>query len=70
LYPDSLKNAEHLVRVITAIKPKNTILIRTKCDLYTKKDKRTIEEEIKNDYKVIDMWGIKGIQIYTTSAEV
>jgi hypothetical protein len=46
LYPDSLKNAEHLIKVITSIKPKHTILLRTKCDMASKKDSKTVEQEI------------------------
>lgn len=50
LYPDSLKNAEHLVRVIIAIKPNHTFLVRTHCDKASKTDNKTLEEEVKTDY--------------------
>ncbi len=40
LSPDSLKKLEHIVRVLLAIKPKNTILLRTKCDMASEKMKR------------------------------
>lgn len=69
LFPDSLKNSEHLVRVITAIKPKHTYLIRTQCDKASKKDKKTVEEEIETDKKVLEKWGIKGVPVYATSAK-
>lgn len=69
LYPDSLKNSEHLVRVITAIKPKHTYLIRTHCDKANKKDNKTLEEEIKTDYQILEKWNIQGVHIFATSAK-
>jgi hypothetical protein len=44
LFPDSLKNSEHLVRAIAAIKPKHTILLRTHCDKVTEHSKRTVRQ--------------------------
>lgn len=69
MYPDSLKNAEHLVRVITAIKPKHTYLVRTHCDKASKKDKKTLAEEIETDKEVLAHWGIKEVPIFMTSAK-
>lgn len=70
LYPDSLKNAENLVRVVAAIKPNHTYLIRTQCDQVSKKDNKTLEEEVKTDYEILNSWGIKGIKIFKTTAKV
>jgi hypothetical protein len=47
LYPDSLKKLEDIVRVLFAIKSKNTILLRTKCDLAPEKDEKLIQLEIE-----------------------
>lgn len=40
------------------LKPKNTILVRTKCDLRSEKDKKTIEQELETDNEVLKSWGI------------
>ena len=35
----------------------------------SKKDSKTVEQEIENDYNLLKAWGIQGIPIYATSAK-
>lgn len=46
LYPDSLKSAPEIVKVLGKIKPNNTYLIRTQTDSWNPKMKKTIKQEI------------------------
>ena len=51
------------------LKPKNTILVRTKCDLRSENDKKTIEQELETDNEVLKSWGIMfQFPIFATSA--
>ena len=52
-----------------AIKPVNTVLLRTQCDMVSKSSNRTLEQEIEEDYRVAAKWGIQGIKIFATSAK-
>jgi len=55
--------------VITAIKPKHTVLLRTHCDQVSTKHSKTVEKEIEEDYRILQKWGITGVKIYATSAK-
>ena len=58
------------MRVVLAIKPKNTILLRTKCDLASDKDHKSIQLEIEEDRRVLSKWGIDPkTPIYATSSK-
>ena len=51
------------------IKPDSTILVRTKCDLRSNKDKKTIEEELAADQEALKSWNIQfKFPIFATSA--
>ena len=66
-YPDSLKSCNELVRVMYAVKPNDTYLVRTKCDQEKPSDIRTVEEEVEIDKKLLKKWNIN-IPILATSS--
>jgi len=47
-----------MVKVIAAIKPHHTILIRTQCDRFDEHQSKSLEEEIKADNKILKEWGL------------
>ena len=58
------------MRVLLAVKPENTILLRTKCDLVSKEDHKSIELEIEEDRRILKKWGIEKMPpIYATSCK-
>ena len=53
------------------VRPDNIAFVRTKCDLRSKKDKKTIEQELQTDKNLLESWGIKlKYPIFATSAEI
>lgn len=46
LYPDSLKSSKDMIRVLYAIKPNNTYLVRTMCDRWEAGFSKTIAQEL------------------------
>lgn len=59
-----------MVKVVAAIKPHRTIILRTQCDRANKNSHKTIEQEIEEDYNILRNWGIEGIKIYATSSHI
>jgi hypothetical protein len=44
--------------------------IRSQCDQWKASHKKTIDEEITNDYKILEQYGIKNPRIFKSSATV
>lgn len=49
LFRDSLKSVRNILLVLKAIKPNATYVIRTQCDLMSKKDIKSLDEELQYD---------------------
>lgn len=59
-----------MVKVVAAIKPNRTIILRTQCDRANQGSFKTIDKEIEEDYRILHGWGIQGIKIYATSSQI
>ncbi len=49
LYRTSLKDVKDIMRILKVIKPDDTYLVRTQCDLFGDNDSKTLEDELDVD---------------------
>jgi hypothetical protein len=53
---------------LSKIKPNDTYAVRTHCDKWENNHKKTIEQEVETDKKLLEKWGLK-TQVLATSSK-
>lgn len=69
LYKTSLKDLNNILRIMKVMKPDDTFLVRTQCDTFTKKDHRTMEQELEEDRKYVKFTIQHNFPIFATSSK-
>jgi len=71
LFQSSLTTVDKIFEVVHAIKKRNAnslYVIRTKCDMFSERDERTVAQEVALDRQFLQQQGAGDVRIFTTSA--
>jgi small GTP-binding protein len=71
LYQSSLSTVDKIFAVVHTIKKKNpnsVFVVRTKCDMFSDRDQRTVQQEVEVDRQFLQQQGAGNVRIFTTSA--